>query len=513
MRILTTLSSLFFLTTVLSAQNHFGAPTYNTYTSTIVGQVSLDTLQKYNRQLSGALPAEWNNDSFIFSGRYAGAGGTQDFRNAAKFIYMHFTTNGLQAAFENDTAASSTTYKLNVIGTLPGQIESEVIVCGHFDSVGPAKPGADDNGSGTSGVLELSRILSRYKFYRTIKFITFGGEELGLRGSKDYAARHKNDSIYAVVNLDMIMWDDDADQIVQVHQQPNSGNQYSADLGQFILEVNNTYSLSTIVKIIPNGTTRSDHASFWAQDKSAVLLIEEFASPSDFNPYYHSVLDTWQKASDSKHQQFFRAVTKLAAASIAELAGVLGPLPVELIAFDAAFQGDRVALRWSTATETNNAGFVIERLSDGRATVIGFVPGNGTTTEPRSYRFIDDRPVNGTSFYRLRQTDADGTVSFSRWIMVSSAKSGTPVLVAYPNPVRRDEPLIINLAAGATENQPVRLTLHDVLGRTVAVVYAGDILRGAREITTNLSKMAPGMYFLRAVFPDRVLTRKIRVSR
>ncbi|NOY06527.1 MAG: M28 family peptidase, partial [Chlorobi bacterium] len=378
---------------------------------------------------------------------------------------------------------------------------------------GPGKPGADDNGSGTSAVLEISRLLSRYKFYRTIKFIAFGGEELGLLGSRDYALKHKNDGIHAVINLDMIMWDDDADQIVQVHQQPNSGNQYSADLGQFILEVNNTYSLPTVVMIIPNGTTRSDHASFWAHDKSAVLLIEEFTSPADFNPYYHSVLDTWQKASASKHQQFFKSVTKLAAASIAELAGVLGPLPVELTAFDAVLQGGRVILRWSTATETNNAGFVIERLSDNRPAVIGFVPGAGTTSEPRSYRFIDNKPVSGTSLYRLRQTDTDGTVSFSRWVMVSSSSSSTPVFAAYPNPARRDEPLTIDIAAGSTENLPVRVTLHDVLGRTITVVYEGMTTAGLRQIQANLSSLSPGMYFLRAVFPDRVMTRKIRVSR
>ncbi|NOY05756.1 MAG: hypothetical protein GXO82_03850, partial [Chlorobi bacterium] len=128
MRLLTILFAVFFLAASLAAQNHFGAPTYNTHTATIISQVSLDTLQKYNRQLSGALPAEWNNETFVFSGRFAGAGGTQDFRNAAKFIYMHFTTNGLQATFENDTAATQTTYKLNVIGTLPGKIDSVVIV-------------------------------------------------------------------------------------------------------------------------------------------------------------------------------------------------------------------------------------------------------------------------------------------------------------------------------------------------------------------------------------------------
>ncbi len=513
MRILIILFAVFFLTVSLAAQNHFGAPTYDSYTATIIGKVSLDTLRKYDRQLSGALPAEWNNETFLFSGRYAGAGGTQDFRNAAKFIYMHFTTNGLQAAFENDTAGSATSHKLNVIGTLPGQIESEVIVCGHFDSAGPGKPGADDNASGTSGVLELSRLLSRYKFYRTIKFITFGGEELGLLGSKDYAARHKNDSIYAVINLDMIMWDDDADQVVQVHRQPNFGNQYSADLGQYILEVNNLYGLSTIVNIIPNGTTRSDHASFWAQDKSAVLLIEEFTSPSDFNPYYHSVLDTWQKASASKHQQFFKAVTKLAAASVAELAGILGPLPVELTAFTGVFEGNRVILRWSTATETNNAGFAIERLSDERSAVIGFVPGNGTTTEPHSYRFTDNRPAPGTSLYRLRQIDADWTVSFSGWIMVASVSPGAPVLAAYPNPLHRGDPLSIDIATGSTDSRPVRITLHDVLGRTSAVVFDAEITPGLRRLQADLSNLSPGMYFLRAIFPERVLTRKIRVSR
>jgi len=133
--------------------------------------------------------------------------------------------------------------------------------------------------------------------------------------------------------------------------------------------------------------------------------------------------------------------------------------------------------------------------------------------EPRSYRFVDNQPVPGTSFYRLRQTDTDGTISYSRWVMVSSTESRAPVFAAYPNPARRDEPLTIDIATGSTDTRLVRITLHDVLGRSIAVVYDAEITPGWRQIKANLSNLSPGMYFLRAVFPDRVLTRKIRVSR
>jgi Zn-dependent M28 family amino/carboxypeptidase len=109
----------------------------------------------------------------------------------------------------------SITDSVNVVAVLPGAMEPEkqIIVGAHYDSINqkdkrleaPA-PGADDDASGTAIVLELARVMSQYHFRKTIIFIAFGGEEIGLIGSTRYAARAKLEKaqIEAVFNNDIV---------------------------------------------------------------------------------------------------------------------------------------------------------------------------------------------------------------------------------------------------------------------------------------------------------------------
>ena len=88
-------------------------------------------------------------------------------------------------------------------------------------------------------------------------------------------------------------------------------------------------------------------------------------------------------------------------------------VPVELVSFTAStLQNEKtIQLNWTTATETNNSGFEILRKTqnDSEWNTIGFVPGFGTTTEPKSYSFSDENVTTGIYKYRLKQIDLDGT--------------------------------------------------------------------------------------------------------
>ncbi len=89
--------------------------------------------------------------------------------------------------------------------------------------------------------------------------------------------------------------------------------------------------------------------------------------------------------------------------------GSSNPLPIDLINFTAALKNAKVKLNWNTMTETNNDFFTIERSSDGIAfESIGTVKGAGSTSQKQSYKFNDNDPLTGTSYYRLRQIDFDG---------------------------------------------------------------------------------------------------------
>ncbi|MBI5661028.1 MAG: choice-of-anchor J domain-containing protein [Ignavibacterium album] len=81
-------------------------------------------------------------------------------------------------------------------------------------------------------------------------------------------------------------------------------------------------------------------------------------------------------------------------------------VPVELTSFVASLSGNNVNLNWSTATETNNQGFEIQRSNGGEYQAIGYVAGHGTTVEPQSYSFTDQNVGTGKYQYRLKQIDS-----------------------------------------------------------------------------------------------------------
>ncbi len=152
-------------------------------------------------------------------------------------------------------------------------------------------------------------------------------------------------------------------------------------------------------------------------------------------------------------------------------------LPVELASF-AAYAGEgEVVLEWTTKTESNNYGFEVQR-QDGPGLewkVLGFVPGAGTTTRPRAYRFVDRKLTARTYSYRLRQIDNDGTFTYSSvveavvWPPASSALVGN-----YPNPFNPGTEISYRVAKGPQgETVPVRLTIYNMLGQSIATLVDG----------------------------------------
>ena len=124
--------------------------------------------------------------------------------------------------------------------------------------------------------------------------------------------------------------------------------------------------------------------------------------------------------------------------ALTDLDLVLDPtIPVELSSFTAAVDNNNVTLNWQTATETNNSGFEVYRsVSDNDFSKIGFVEGNGTTIEPKSYSFADINLEPGSYSYRLVQIDFDGTRNESKIVNVEVISQPTEYSLSqnYPNP-------------------------------------------------------------------------------
>ena len=171
------------------------------------------------------------------------------------------------------------------------------------------------------------------------------------------------------------------------------------------------------------------------------------------------------------------------------------PLPVELTALDAVKSGATVDLRWKTASETNNAQFVVERKrSEGQWSEIGAVEGAGTTETPQAYRFTDARPPFEADAltYRLKQVDLDGSVSYSKTITVKRAVEEVTLQAPFPNPVRRQA----TIQFAVPERKKVTLRLYDVLGRRVKTLVDGQ-QDGRQQAQFDVSGLSSGVYFLR----------------
>ena len=158
------------------------------------------------------------------------------------------------------------------------------------------------------------------------------------------------------------------------------------------------------------------------------------------------------------------------------------PLPVELTHFEATTKGKNVSLTWATASERNNDRFEVQRSATGEAfQPVGTVKGQGNSTSPHAYAFLDAQPLAGVSYYRLRQVDLDGTESFSPVRAVRAA--GALAALVFPNPSAGS----VTLPAGVG---PVR---YRVLNTTGQRVLSGQAQGNDR---LDLTTLAPGTFFL-----------------
>jgi hypothetical protein len=110
-------------------------------------------------------------------------------------------------------------------------------------------------------------------------------------------------------------------------------------------------------------------------------------------------------------------------------------LPVELLHFTAECGNDGVELTWATATELNNDHFTVERSDDGLAfEEVGQVPGAGNSMSTIHYELLDDRPSAEGAYYRLKQTDHDGTDQYHSVVYIQCDAPMGQAPVVFPNP-------------------------------------------------------------------------------
>ena len=175
-------------------------------------------------------------------------------------------------------------------------------------------------------------------------------------------------------------------------------------------------------------------------------------------------------------------------------------LPVELVSFDAFTDGNAVSLSWKTLSETNNAGFEIQRISNNDEAssqweVLGFVEGAGTTLEAQNYTYRVDNLEAGRHVFRLKQIDYDGAFEYSAQVEVAVEMPDAFVVSrAYPNPFNPQA----SFSFGVRQAQQVTVELYNMLGQRVMTVYQGTPAAGSTQsVLIDGSGLQSGMYLLR----------------
>jgi len=182
-------------------------------------------------------------------------------------------------------------------------------------------------------------------------------------------------------------------------------------------------------------------------------------------------------------------------------------VPVELTSFTASVVGSDVNLLWTTATEINNSGFGVERKSAGSEyEEVGFVPGFGTTSEPKSYSFSDQNLRTGVYTYRLKQVDFNGTIEYSSEVEVDViAPAEFSLDQNYPNPFNPSTKITFSLAV----DSKVSLKVFDVTGQEVANLINQDLTAGVHNYDFNAAEFNSGVYFYTLRAGSFVETKKM----
>ncbi len=309
--------------------------------------------------------------------------------------------------------------------TLPNEV---VVIGGHLDSINNGAngvaPGADDDASGVATFTEVIRaaLAKGYRPARTVKFMAYAAEEVGLRGSAEIATAYKNAgvNVVGVLQLDMTNYKGSTPDIVFMTDRTDAAQ--NAFLGDLV----DTYLRDLTRSTSQCGYGCSDHASWNSRGYAASIPFE--ALMSQYNPYIHTAQDTLaQSGNNANHAVKF---ARLTAAYLAELAkGELGPTGGDVTPPTASITAPAGGATVSgtvavTAAATDDIGVTkVELYADG-----GIVATD--TAAPYSFNWDSLSLADGRHGLAAKAFDAAGNTAWSPTVRVFVRNSG-PRMAAY----------------------------------------------------------------------------------
>ena len=186
------------------------------------------------------------------------------------------------------------------------------------------------------------------------------------------------------------------------------------------------------------------------------------------------------------------------------------PLPIELLSFAVKSYDDHVLVTWSTATEVNNDYFTVQRSRDADSfNDVTTITGAGFSNQILDYATRDDQPLPGQSYYRLKQTDFDGTFTYSE--IAAAHFDGGELLTVYPNPVQ-EQSFNVEIQGGDSD-EVLDIAFTNILGE---LILKQTVVLKANRVNNYLIKLnnpvQSGIYLLKVSSNNRVYDRKIKLD-
>jgi hypothetical protein len=287
---------------------------YNPLIQSMLDQVDQAVVYTQVGNLSGEWPVTIDNQPFTLNTRHALSG--EPNQKATQYLNQYYQSLGLDTAYQSFTFQGL--QLSNVVAQKTGTVFPERIfmITSHFDDVPvtPPAPGADDNASGTVGVMLAASILNQYEFGCTLRFVNFNAEEYGMIGSKDYVQQSycAGEDIRGVLNLDMVAWNS-PQSAPEMDLHALSTIPESSAIANLFQEVVTAYGLQITPSLAEPIITGSDHFSFWRLGYPSILVTEDM---DDFNPNYHSADDRLDTLQDF---DYFTEMIKASLGTLAEM--------------------------------------------------------------------------------------------------------------------------------------------------------------------------------------------------
>ncbi|MEO6902251.1 MAG: T9SS type A sorting domain-containing protein [Bacteroidia bacterium] len=204
------------------------------------------------------------------------------------------------------------------------------------------------------------------------------------------------------------------------------------------------------------------------------------------------------------------AFTSFSKFTLANRAGGLNPLPIELTSFTATPIKKHIQLNWTTMSEKNNDYFTIEKSFDGiKFEELVRVKGAGNSSNEINYSTIDLDPNEGVNYYRLKQTDYDGGYFYSNIVFVNTNTDTKLSFNVYPNPTINNQ---INIVLTGNSGKQVNVIIRDVLGKEC---YNKTIQLSTGNYTLHIDRdgsIPAGIYFIVTTSNTGIFSQKVIVN-